>query len=102
MIFAIVLFSLSSSLYFLYFLITSNKVSKVEELIALLTGLAMIGIILSLEAFFLNYAKYNDTSKNRKKSIIGMVCSIGAIVVFFGYLVFKFILRIHQVGGVLF
>ena len=102
MTFSIVLFLVSCSLYPIYLLVDFSDISHAEEWLALLTGTAMVGIILSIEAIFLNYGRIISKSKKRPTDFIGITISGLALILFFAYLVMKFVIRVHSRGGVIF
>ena len=103
MTFSIILIGAAQNVYLLYVLYTLHvfdKLANKEELLAFLAGLSMIGLILSAEAIFLNYARIGE--KKNKVYIVGFVLAIIATILFFTYLVFRYVMRIHEVGATVF
>ena len=95
--FSIGLLISSCLLYFFHYLVRLFSPDNSNELISLLMGLGLIGMILSVACFFMNRGMI--TLKNRKRPIYWMILSAIAFVLFTGYVfVFCLIERAREVG----
>ena len=99
MIFSAVLFGIAQTLYLLYILYELKVFSNLPnhgEMLSFLAGIAMVGIILSAESFFLSLAKLGK--KKKWFQLLPLVLAVIAFALFIGYLTFRFITRIYQQG----
>ena len=67
-----------------------------QEIISLLFGFTMIGIVLSVASTFMQVAKMQI--RKTPKSIGGFALSIISLAAFIGCFVFRFVIRIHGMG----
>ena len=78
MIFSAVLFGIAQTLFLLYFLYDMKVFSNLPnhgELLSFLAGVAMVGVVLSAESFFLSFAKLG-----KKKRFIHILPLVFAVV----------------------
>ena len=98
MILSISLFAIAASVYLSYFFVDVKKIADPKEFYALLVGLALMGIIMSIEAIFLNIAKMSDKTIKKWKPILGLVLAIIALTSFLFYIGMRFSVRMWERG----
>ena len=96
MIFSICLLVNSAFPFLLHLLVRSLSPEYENQLISLLMGSALIGMILSIACFCMNLGIID--MKKKKTPIWWMIVSALAFVSYFAYIVFCLIERAHIVG----
>ena len=96
----IVIFVLANTLVGSYLIIYLQDYNLSQETMTLLFGVALIGAIISIASIFMYAAKIQG--RKTPKSIGGFVLSIVSVVLFIGYIIFRFVIRIHSMGLTLF
>ena len=94
--FSIGLLIASCSLYGFHFLAMAFPFDRTDEIISLLMGCALVGIILSTACFFMNRGMLD--LKGKKRVINWMLISVIAFVIFISYIVFCLFDRASNVG----
>ena len=68
-----------------------------QEIIALLFGISIIGVILSIASIFLNYSRIKNG--NKVHGIIGLVFTIVALLTFISYLITWYLAKVSAGGA---
>ena len=100
MIISFILISLAISVWSIYIIAALNDFILSQVFLTVLIGIAFLNIFTSFANSVWCAAKIND--KANKRSITGLVLSSLSILLFIGYFVMRYIVRIHQLGLTLF
>lgn len=71
-----------------------------KEIDTLLISLAIIGLFISFPGVLFGWKKIDPSHK--KRGVFEFVLSLFAISLFLGYIVFRYVNRLHLIGAVLF
>ena len=100
MIISFVLVSFAISIWSIYLISFLNGYTLNQDFLTVLIGVATFSIFTSFANSVWCAMKLND--KDKTKSVIGLVFSSLAFLLFISYFIMRYIVRIHELGMMLF
>ena len=77
-----------------------DSLNASAEISSFLSGFGILGLLLSLANFLVNYTRLGDA--NNKRRTANFVLGTVAFALFIGYVAFRYVMRIHDIGAVVF
>ena len=100
MIISFILAHIAISIFLYYFTARFTGVTLTAEMINVLAGFAIFGIFPSIANMIWCALRFGETRK--PTSLVGLIFSILALVLFLIYIVMRYVIRIHELGMTIF